>query len=131
METASRLLDPVELITLTRMTFPHCEPVVDDEGRFIIRGMARREGVRNEEVGEMFPFAALTGKSTTVESRSKADKNQLPNHQILVTHLRRCSSASSIRCRRRMRVGKGRGRRLKQEEKGKSCLVKTSRCWKG
>lgn len=58
-----RLLDPVELITLTRMTFPDCEPVVDEQGRFVIRGIARREGIRREEeIGEMFPFAAMNGE---------------------------------------------------------------------
>jgi hypothetical protein len=58
-----RLLDPVELITLTRMTFPECEPIVDEQGRFVIRGIARREGIRREEeIGEMFPFAAMNGE---------------------------------------------------------------------
>jgi hypothetical protein len=58
-----RLLDPVELITLTRMTFPECEPVVDEQGRFVIRGITRREGLRREEeAGEMFPFAAMNGE---------------------------------------------------------------------
>lgn len=58
-----RMLDPVELITLTRMAFPECEPVVDEQGRFVIQGIARRENVRpNPDVGEMFPFTAMNGK---------------------------------------------------------------------
>ena len=61
-----RLLNPVELITLTRMTFPKCEPAVDESGRFIIKGLERREGVergRNIKMDEMFPFALATGES--------------------------------------------------------------------
>ncbi|TXT13472.1 hypothetical protein VHUM_00839 [Vanrija humicola] len=61
----NRLLNPVELINLTRMTFPKCEPAVDDDGRFVIRGLERREG---EEKGrgarplDMFPFALASGE---------------------------------------------------------------------
>jgi hypothetical protein len=61
-----RLLNPVELINLTRMTFPKTEPAVDDQGRFIIRGLERREGVekgRSVKVDEMFPFALASGES--------------------------------------------------------------------
>ncbi|KAL1408438.1 hypothetical protein Q8F55_005250 [Vanrija albida] len=60
----NRLLNPVELINLARMTFPKCEPAVDDDGRFVIRGLERREG---EEKGrgvrplDMFPFALASG----------------------------------------------------------------------
>jgi hypothetical protein len=63
-----RLLSPVELITLTRMTFPHCRPVVDDDGKFVIRGVERREGVEKgftNRNSEMFPFALMTGQSAT------------------------------------------------------------------
>ncbi|WVF70124.1 hypothetical protein IAT40_004912 [Kwoniella sp. CBS 6097] len=59
----NRLLNPFELINLTRMTFPKCEPSVDASGRFIIRGLTRREGhepgARNRE-REMFPFALMS-----------------------------------------------------------------------
>ncbi|WVQ97760.1 hypothetical protein IAU59_004874 [Kwoniella sp. CBS 9459] len=58
----NRLLNPFELINLTRMTFPKCEPSVDASGRFIIRGLTRREGhepgARSRE-REMFPFALM------------------------------------------------------------------------
>lgn len=54
-----RLLNPVELIALTRMTFPKAEPAVDEEGRFVIRGIERREGVEKgrPRTADMFPFA--------------------------------------------------------------------------
>lgn len=61
----NRLLNPVELINLTRMAFPKCEPAVDEDGRFVIRGLERREG---EEKGrgvrslDMFPFALASGE---------------------------------------------------------------------
>lgn len=61
-----RLLNPVELIALARMTFPKCEPAVDEEGRFVIRGIERREGVekgRGMKMTDMFPFALATGES--------------------------------------------------------------------
>lgn len=61
-----RLLSPVELITLTRMTFPQCEPAVDNDGKFVIRGLERREGVEKgwtDKSQDMFPFALLTGQS--------------------------------------------------------------------
>jgi hypothetical protein len=60
-----RLLNPVEMITLTRMTFPQCTPVVDADGKFVIRGIERREGVEKgwvDKSGEMFPFALMSGK---------------------------------------------------------------------
>lgn len=55
----ARLLNPVELISLTRMTFPKAEPAVDDEGRFVIRGIERRDGVEKgrPRTADMFPFA--------------------------------------------------------------------------
>ncbi|CAK9780679.1 hypothetical protein CC85DRAFT_287968 [Cutaneotrichosporon oleaginosum] len=56
----TRMLNPVELIALTRMTFPKCEPAVDEDGRFVIRGLERREGVEKGRViktADMFPFA--------------------------------------------------------------------------
>lgn len=58
----NRLLNPVELIALTRMTFPKAEPAVDDEGRFVIRGLERREGTEKgrPRLGDMFPFALTT-----------------------------------------------------------------------
>lgn len=54
-----RLLNPVELIALTRMTFPKAEPAVDDEGRFVIRGIERRDAVEKgrPRTADMFPFA--------------------------------------------------------------------------
>lgn len=61
----NRLLNPVELITLARMTFPKCEPIVDGDGRFVIRGLERREAVergRSERTTEMFPFALSSGE---------------------------------------------------------------------
>ncbi|OCF41591.1 hypothetical protein I317_04603 [Kwoniella heveanensis CBS 569] len=58
----NRLLNPFELINLTKMTFPKCEPCVDASGRFIIRGLTRREGhepgAKSRE-REMFPFALM------------------------------------------------------------------------
>jgi len=62
----NRLLNPVELITLARMTFPLCEPVVDEAGRFVIKGLERRQGeekVRGAGKGDMFPFALASGMS--------------------------------------------------------------------
>jgi hypothetical protein len=59
-----RLLSPVELITLTRLTFPHCEPAVDADGKFVIRGVERRDAVEKgwiDRSGDMFPFALMTG----------------------------------------------------------------------
>lgn len=41
-EGRRRILDPVELIHLVRMTFPSCEPAVDEAGRFIIKGLRSR-----------------------------------------------------------------------------------------
>ncbi|KIR54447.1 hypothetical protein I315_02929 [Cryptococcus gattii Ru294] len=61
----SRLLTPVELINLTRMTFPACEPCVDASGRFVIKGLERREGLepgRKSREGEMFPFSLMSEK---------------------------------------------------------------------
>lgn len=58
----NRLLNPIELINLARMTFPKCEPMIDASGRFIIRGIERREGIepgRSGREGEMFPFALM------------------------------------------------------------------------
>lgn len=58
----TRLLNPVELISLTRMTFPKAEPAVDEEGRFVIRGLERRipePSVRKD----MFPFALASQPS--------------------------------------------------------------------
>lgn len=55
-----RLLNPVELITLARMTFPKAEPAIDEDGRFVIRGLERRDGVEKGRAGrsiDMFPFA--------------------------------------------------------------------------
>lgn len=56
----NRLLNPVELISLVRMTFPKSEAAVDDQGRFVLRGLERREGVekgRTARSTDMFPFA--------------------------------------------------------------------------
>ena len=61
----NRLLNPVELITLARMAFPNCEPCVDADGRFVIRGLERREAVekrRGGKEGDMFPFALTSGR---------------------------------------------------------------------
>ncbi|ORY25344.1 hypothetical protein BCR39DRAFT_544383 [Naematelia encephala] len=60
----NRLLNPVELINLARMTFPKCEPVVDEQGRFVIRGLERRDWVergRHVRPDDMFPFALANG----------------------------------------------------------------------
>jgi len=83
-----RLLNPVELITLTRMTFPKCEPAVDESGRFIIKGLERREGVergRNIKLDEMFPFALATGEWTGKAATAKLitePKASDPNHPL-------------------------------------------------
>jgi hypothetical protein len=72
-----RLLNPVEMITLTRMTFPHCEPVVDENGKFVIRGIERREGVEKgwvDKSNEMFPFALMTGKLSANVPLARADE---------------------------------------------------------
>ncbi|WVQ68909.1 uncharacterized protein L199_007118 [Kwoniella botswanensis] len=56
----NRLLNPFELINLTRMTFPKCEPVVDSSGKFVIKGLERRLGHipgSREREREMFNFA--------------------------------------------------------------------------
>lgn len=34
------------------MTFPGSEAIVDDKGRFIVKGVDRREGVVSDDVGE-------------------------------------------------------------------------------
>jgi hypothetical protein len=51
--SSPRLLNPVEIINLTKMTFPGCEAVVDDQGRFVIKGIDRREGVVSLRTGSM------------------------------------------------------------------------------
>ncbi|WWC59138.1 uncharacterized protein I303_101686 [Kwoniella dejecticola CBS 10117] len=56
----NRLLNPYELINLTRMTFPKCEPVIDASGKFVIKGLERRMGHipgSAERNREMFNFA--------------------------------------------------------------------------
>ncbi|KAL7423250.1 hypothetical protein Q5752_002550 [Cryptotrichosporon argae] len=62
-----RLLDPVELISLVRMTFPKCEPAVDAHGRFVIRGLERRDAVEKgrhaRAAADMFPFALMNAPS--------------------------------------------------------------------
>lgn len=79
-----RLLNPVELISLTRMTFPKCEPAVDENGRFIIRGLDRREAEEKGRGGikpdEMFPFALASGESSTLEGLTLAPDPSDPNH---------------------------------------------------
>lgn len=40
---SQRLLTPVELLTLAKMTFSKAELVVSDDGRFLVRGLERRE----------------------------------------------------------------------------------------
>ncbi len=65
-DEGNRILNPVELISLARMTFPKCEPTIDERGRFVIKGLERREvgerGARSRKGGEMFPFALVSGK---------------------------------------------------------------------
>ena len=59
-----RLLNPKEMITLTRMTFPKCEPVVDEAGKFVIKGIERLDGVEKgwvDKSDRMFPFALMSG----------------------------------------------------------------------
>ncbi|WVW78811.1 hypothetical protein I302_100773 [Kwoniella bestiolae CBS 10118] len=56
----NRLLNPFELINLTRMTFPKCEPMVDSSGKFVIKGLERRLGHipgSSQREREMFDFA--------------------------------------------------------------------------
>lgn len=88
-----RLLSAVELITLARMTFPECEPAVDDDGKFVIRGLERREGVEKgwtDKSAEMFPFALMSGTSRRVVSltavadipcRAESKRPRPPNDQ--------------------------------------------------
>jgi hypothetical protein len=40
---SQRLLTPVELLTLAKMTFSKAELIVSDDGRFLVRGLERRE----------------------------------------------------------------------------------------
>lgn len=53
-----------------------------------MRGITRREGVRREEeIGEMFPFAAMSGKfSTTLQIEGISDESapnpSSPNHPL-------------------------------------------------
>jgi hypothetical protein len=59
----NRLLNPVELINLTRMAFPG-EPAVDEDGGLLFAGWSgargrRRRGVRSLD---MFPFALASGE---------------------------------------------------------------------
>ena len=71
----TRLLNPVELITLARMAFAKCEPCVDEDGRFVIRGLERREGVeqgKSAKSRDMFPFASASGKSGSVPVYNRA-----------------------------------------------------------
>lgn len=58
----ARLLNPVELISLTRMTFPKCEPAVDEDGRFVIRGLERRVPESSSRQ-DMFPFGLASQPS--------------------------------------------------------------------
>jgi hypothetical protein len=60
----NRLLNPVELLSLVRMTFPKSEATVDESGRFVVRGLERRDAVergasagRVVRAADMFPFA--------------------------------------------------------------------------
>lgn len=50
---AQRLLTPVELLTLAKMTFAKADLVVSDDGRFVIRGVEKRE--RDAEVRRVIP----------------------------------------------------------------------------
>ncbi|WWC67621.1 uncharacterized protein I206_101531 [Kwoniella pini CBS 10737] len=55
----NRLLNPYELINLTRMTFPKCEPIIDENGKFVIKGLEKRIGHlpgSAERNREMFNF---------------------------------------------------------------------------
>ncbi len=84
----NRLLNPVELITLARMTFPSCEPVVDEAGRFVIKGLERRQGeekARGAGKGDMFPFALASGMSFRLhiqvpENISDHPCNEMPSY---------------------------------------------------
>ncbi|EIW68615.1 hypothetical protein TREMEDRAFT_63083 [Tremella mesenterica DSM 1558] len=61
--TPPRLLNPVELISLTKIAFPDAVPAVDEQGRFVIKGLERREGVeksRGPKMGDIYPFALMT-----------------------------------------------------------------------
>lgn len=54
------------------MTFPQCEPAVDDDGKFVIKGLERRDGVEKgwtDKSQEMFPFALLNGKFWSLTAR--------------------------------------------------------------
>ncbi len=76
-----RMLNPVELIALARMTFPKCEPAVDEDGRFVVRGLERREGVekgRGVKAADMFPFALASGECSTVPSVSASSPTPCP-----------------------------------------------------
>lgn len=58
----TRILNPVELLQIARITFPSCTPAVDEEGRFVVRGLEKRTGVKVPKVAEMFPFALMHGE---------------------------------------------------------------------
>ena len=49
-----RLLTAQELIHLTRLTFPNCTPEVDNTGRFVIRGIERRDNEPSQS--NTYPF---------------------------------------------------------------------------
>ena len=90
-----RLLNPVELISLVKMTFPHAQPAVDDNGRFVIRGLERRDGEEkgrtNTKMEDMFPFAIAAGESTF--RAELIQKHQTV--QTLIIHSPRCSNENS------------------------------------
>ncbi|ODN96453.1 hypothetical protein L198_04167 [Cryptococcus wingfieldii CBS 7118] len=83
----NRLLTPLELINLTRMTFPTCEPLVDENGRFIVKGLERREGYepgKKRREGEMYPFALMReteGETRVGEEFVRAIKRKLASLQ--------------------------------------------------
>jgi hypothetical protein len=75
-ERSMRVLNPVELLQLVRITFPSCEPAVDEAGRFVVRGLERREGVRDPKRGEMFPFALTTGMCFILQATIRIGSNE-------------------------------------------------------
>lgn len=70
-----RMLNPVELLQLVRITFPTCEPAIDDAGRFVVRGLEKRASVRDPKVGDMFPFALVTGMSPKSNGHRRPSKS--------------------------------------------------------
>jgi hypothetical protein len=62
----NRVLNPVQLLTLVNMSFPKSETGVDEKGRFVIKGLEKREVDENGKattiMGDIYPFAEQAGE---------------------------------------------------------------------